>query len=235
MPVLDTVAPARGNGQVPKGTNKVQIPNGTRPATIVDHYIFNVTNDKDRAYTTDVTGERNVRVKVQLDKRKVQLDKRPDIILAKTFRLYLGKKAAYAQFLQGITGIEAGSDAMRAFNTDELLTDRYKLVIVQTEYKDPYTNVLTIMPRPIEDDDLEQVPEHTPREPEPAPINNERTRARLIELLRMPQILPSEKDWAIREVTGTADRKSLTTPDIRARVVTILERKLKEIEEEIPL
>jgi hypothetical protein len=140
MPVLGQVVTRRAKREIVQATNKIQIKDGTRKARIIDVWIFNV--DSDGKFTKEKTGEQKVAIKIRFDKR-------PDIVLEKRMRAYLSPKSRFAQLIQSLTGIEAGSDEMMAFDTDKLVDMD---VLVTTEYKEPYTNITTITPREIDDD-----------------------------------------------------------------------------------
>jgi hypothetical protein len=154
MPILGQVVPQKKQRERIEATNKQEIPNGTRKAEIVDVWVYNV--DADGRYTAEKTGE----LKVSL---KIRFDKRPDIVLDKRMRCYISKKARFALLIQSLTGIQSGSDEMKAFDTDDLIGMK---VLVTTEYKEPYTNVTDIIPRETDED---VIPAPPPVATKPAP------------------------------------------------------------------
>lgn len=235
MAILDTVAPKRQTFDGPKGSNKIKISDRTREAEIVYARIFNVTVTKNgdrhtRKFTKDESPDKNIAVGFRLDVR-------PDIVLQREFPLHLGKNAAFAQFLESVTGLRAGSDEQRAFDTDDLLSDRYKLVLITTKHFEDsgYTNVMAVTPRPKADDvdDLAEAPAHHP-EPPKIVVDPVAVKRRLTALLRSPELEPWEVQKAIAEVTGVADKSSIKAPEIALSVCERLESVLEAARDEVP-
>ena len=56
-------------------------------------------------------------------------------------------------------------------------------------------------------------------------------KTRLLELLRDEQLIPSERDAAIFEVTGSSEPSSITSPELAAKVVAKLEKMIADAEE----
>jgi hypothetical protein len=228
MPVLDTVVPKPQYAERVKGTNKVEIKNGTRPAEIIEIWIYHC--DKEGRYTKEQTNAQGepLAQKIQI---KVRFDARPDIVLAKSMYLSLGPKSQFGKLLQSLTGLEPGSPAMRAFNTDDL---KGMKVLVTTDYQDPYTNVTAIAPPITDDDDFGAAPAHSPVMPESAPINPEAVSAKLKELLRSNLLLKGEKDVAICAVTGSPAASSIKTPALAIMVIAKLEQAIADAIGDVP-
>ena len=130
----NAITPSTSSKKI-EASNKVNIAPGTYLGTIEDVWIYNV--DSDGKYTKEHTDQQKVSIKVHLDGTEITLDKR--------MRAYLSEKAHFAKLISSLTGIEPGSQAMLDFDADDLKGAR---VMVCTSFKDPYTNIDSIVPAP---------------------------------------------------------------------------------------
>lgn len=161
-----------------EANNKVAIPDGTRPGDVADIWLYNIEEVNEngrtrRKYSPHPSHEQDCEVKVRFDAR-------PDIVLSRTFPVYPGDKAKFAQFIRGLYGFKSrdelidylmpeGHPSGEPLSADEAKAITKKLrhdfigkkVLITTKRKEgsEYTNVDNIGPRPVmEGDDLAAIP-----------------------------------------------------------------------------
>lgn len=228
--VGDQLPPPRsggGSGDI-KSDNKTYIPDATRLAEIVEVWVYSV--DDKGAFTRDNTGKKKARVKFQFVTRR-------DIVLDKRFPFYLGEKSHWSIFLEAVTGIPATKDytdnpsPQRNIDIDNDVLG--KQVLITTKFSDPYTDIISVMRPPSENDDFDSAPSHQPPPMVPAQLDRAEIKERLKRALRA-NIPKGFIDRAVQSVTGSSSPKSITTPDLALRVIAAIQTEEQEFEDEIP-
>lgn len=123
MPILGDVAPPPGKGgkKHPDTVSKIKLnpPTGTARGRFTDFWFYDVNERGLFAKKGEEVAGKKVRIAFELLKHRD--DKGNPIVLEKRMKVYLGEKAAFAQFIGAFTGLAPGSDEMKAFDTDRLL------------------------------------------------------------------------------------------------------------------
>jgi hypothetical protein len=142
-----------GNSNRIATDNKIVLESGTYNVTIVDEWVHYVTKEPDGTYPDGGPKFRSVYSKTPTDDREIKitvtLDDDPSIALESRMAAYVSAKSKLGKLIASLTGMAAGSDEMRAWDTKELRGMK-AVADIKFNGKDdtPYSRVSEIRARP---------------------------------------------------------------------------------------